>query len=135
MTSDCITNCSTFVKWCDSTSRLNCCLINRELNCLLLLQAIFFAAPIIVGCFTFVTYVRTGGVLNPQKVFTVLTLFSIVQFSMTKVKYDVLTFTRFLSSFFCLFFANLRTSTANSDFYYLVSCIAIAHRYILCTRL
>lgn len=47
-------------------------------------EAIFFASPVIVGCFTFVTYSRTGGLLSPQKVFTVLTLFNISQMTMTK---------------------------------------------------
>jgi ABC-type multidrug transport system fused ATPase/permease subunit len=47
-------------------------------------EAIFFVSPVAVGCFTFITYSSTGGVLTPQKVFTTLTLFNIMQFSMTK---------------------------------------------------
>lgn len=47
-------------------------------------EAVFFASPAIVGCLTFVTYSKLGGQLTSQKVFTVLTLFSITQFSMTK---------------------------------------------------
>lgn len=47
-------------------------------------EAIFFASPAIIGCFTFVTYSKLGGTLTPQKVFTVLTLFNITQFSLIK---------------------------------------------------
>lgn len=49
-------------------------------------QAFFFVAPVIVGCFTFITFVQTGGHLNPGDVFTVLTLFSMLQLSLAKVR-------------------------------------------------
>ena len=53
--------------------------IMRGLN-----EAIFFAMPIMIACFTFVTFVRLGGTLSTAKIFIVLTYFNIVQFSMTK---------------------------------------------------
>jgi ABC-type transport system involved in cytochrome bd biosynthesis fused ATPase/permease subunit len=53
--------------------------IMRGLN-----EAIFFAMPIMIACFTFVTFVRLGGTLSTAKIFIVFTYFNIVQFSMTK---------------------------------------------------
>ena len=47
-------------------------------------EAIFFVSPVLVGFFTFITYSKTGGVLTVAKVLTVLTLFNIMQMSMTK---------------------------------------------------
>ena len=49
------------------------------------LQAIFFFAPVVIGAVTFITFHESGGELTPQNVFTVLTLYSIIQFSLTKV--------------------------------------------------
>lgn len=53
--------------------------IMRGLN-----EAIFFAMPIMIAAFTFITYVRLGNVLTTPTIFIVLTYFNIVQFSMTK---------------------------------------------------
>lgn len=47
-------------------------------------EAIFFAAPVLIGFLTFTTYVSLGGTLNTGKVFVVLTYFQITQMSMTK---------------------------------------------------
>jgi ATP-binding cassette subfamily C (CFTR/MRP) protein 4 len=47
-------------------------------------EAIFFFAPVVIGAITFITFHETGGELTAQNVFTVLTLFSIIQFSLTK---------------------------------------------------
>lgn len=53
--------------------------IMRGLN-----EAIFFAMPIMIAAFTFITYTRLGGTLTTSKIFIVLTYFNIVQFSMSK---------------------------------------------------
>ena len=53
--------------------------IMRGLN-----EAIFFAMPIMIACFVFITYNRLGGTLTTSKIFIVLTYFNIVQFSMAK---------------------------------------------------
>ena len=47
-------------------------------------ESIFFATPVLVGFLTFITYAKTGGDLSVQKVLTVLTLFNVMQMSMTK---------------------------------------------------
>ena len=47
-------------------------------------EAIFFSTPVVVSAATFLTYVYSGGVLIPRKVFAVLVLFSITQMTMTK---------------------------------------------------
>jgi hypothetical protein len=47
-------------------------------------EAIFFSTPVVVSAATFLTYVYTGGVLIPRKVFAVLVLFSLTQMTMTK---------------------------------------------------
>lgn len=53
--------------------------IMRGLN-----EAIFFAMPIMIAAFVFITYNRLGGTLTTSKIFIVLTYFNIVQFSMAK---------------------------------------------------
>lgn len=47
-------------------------------------EAIFFFAPVVIGAITFITFHETGGELTAQNVFTVLTLYSIIQFDLTK---------------------------------------------------
>lgn len=47
-------------------------------------ESLYFCTPVVVGCLTFVTYTQTGGDLSPQKIFTTLTLFNIIQFDLTK---------------------------------------------------
>ena len=53
--------------------------IMRGLN-----EAIFFAMPIVIAAFVFITYNRLGGTLTTSKIFIVLTYFNILQFSMAK---------------------------------------------------
>jgi ABC-type multidrug transport system fused ATPase/permease subunit len=47
-------------------------------------EAIFFAAPVIIACVTFITYVKLGNNLSTSKIFVVLSYYNITQFSMTK---------------------------------------------------
>ena len=54
--------------------------VMRALN-----EAIFFAAPVVIAFITFTTFVKAeDGVLTTSKIFTVMSYFSIVQFSFTK---------------------------------------------------
>lgn len=58
-----------------------------------------------VGAITFITYHESGGELTAQSVFTVLTLFSIIQFSLTKVSCCLLSMSSYcpcINSFFNL---------------------------------
>ena len=47
-------------------------------------EAIFFAAPVIIACITFITYTAMGNTLSTSKIFIVLSYYNMVQFSMTK---------------------------------------------------
>ena len=47
-------------------------------------ESLYFCTPVVVGALTFITYTQTGGDLTPQKIFTTLTLFNIIQFDLTK---------------------------------------------------
>jgi ATP-binding cassette subfamily C (CFTR/MRP) protein 4 len=47
-------------------------------------ESLYFCTPVVVGAITFITYTQRGQDLTPQKIFTALTLFNIIQFDLTK---------------------------------------------------
>ena len=47
-------------------------------------EAIFFSAPTVVSCIVWVTFVRSGGLLTPRKMFAVMAYLNFVQLTLTK---------------------------------------------------